>query len=151
MTGKAMLSALSVPDALAIADAADATRDDQAAMKEYLDDGRRGGGLRSKSFADLDRQHEAGAFESPERALLVERIAALSGAALVELVALMWVGRGDGDAAAFRRLVAQARFVAADERVHYVAGKGPLGAYLRAGVAKMGTPRGRRSRDAAAG
>jgi hypothetical protein len=74
---------------------------------------------------------------SPERVALGRYLDQLSPDELAELIALMWLGRGDagelpGD---FPNLVSRAR---SEQFVpNYAASKAPLGRYLRSGLRKL--------------
>jgi len=78
---------------------------------------------------------------SPEqvqrRVALVEYLDALSPDQRRELMALMWVGRGDADWAGAMR---NARGLAPEGHVSYLTGKGPLGDYLTEGLVKLKSP-----------
>ena len=91
-----MLSALTISDALAIADASRRRSCDEQAMVEYLGIGRRG--RRASETRPAARvlkpdTVDLGAFESAERARLESAIAQLSPEARRELIALVWMGQ----------------------------------------------------------
>lgn len=74
----------------------------------------------------------------PQRAALRAAIAALPLEARFELMALMWVGRGDVPDATFDNCLEHARRSADEGDVNYIAEKSPsLPMYLRDGLAKL--------------
>ena len=74
----------------------------------------------------------------PYRQTLHASIAGLSLDARLELIALMWLGRGDDPEATFEELVPHARSDEDEGDVEYVTAKSPvLPQYLREGLAKL--------------
>ena len=67
-------------------------------------------------------------------------IAGLTPDARYELMALMWIGRGDGDAEDFAAFTGDARGLSDSGDVDYICEKTPLAEYLRAGLMKLSTP-----------
>jgi len=122
------LSALHPDRPREIADAVDAAHFDQQASTAYMNVGTRVGGLRAMTFADLEAADDAGAFDSPEIARLNKMFADLTDAARFELVALMWIGRSDGEASHFTELKVRAERNLGARATHYAAGKAPLAA-----------------------
>jgi hypothetical protein len=89
-----MLSALTVAQALEIAEAAEAAHRDVDAMFDSL------------QIGDRHKARDTGAFDSEEKQRLVELITGLSEPARAELIAVVWFGRGDSDD--FHELVSEA-------------------------------------------
>jgi hypothetical protein len=87
-----------------------------------------------KASDELKRWNE----RLPYRQTLVASIAALSLDARRELIALMWLGRGDDPEATFEQLLTHARSAEDESDVEYVAEKSlGLSQYLRRGLAKL--------------
>jgi len=80
---------------------------------------------------------------TPEYRALDQRLEALSRPALNELVALMWIGRGDFEPSDWEYLVRRAGGDQGD-LVGYVVEKSPLAEYLREGLAALRSPKSRR-------
>jgi hypothetical protein len=76
---------------------------------------------------------------TPEYRALGQRLEALSRPALNELVALMWIGRGDYEPSDWKYLVRRAGGDQGD-LVGYVIEKAPLAEYLREGLAALRSP-----------
>jgi hypothetical protein len=69
------------------------------------------------------------------RSRLRHMIAALTAEACHELMAVMWIGRGDQHT--FADAVAYARYTSDDGDAIYMAGRASLGRYLRAGLTRL--------------
>ncbi|MDO8864197.1 DUF3775 domain-containing protein [Haliea sp. E1-2-M8] len=78
----------------------------------------------------------------PEEEALTQRLRSLEDGALVELCALMWLGRGAGgeQASDWEALVADAELQNDKYMASYIAEKAPLAEYLRDGLAELGHP-----------
>src|ERR1700676_2065189 len=100
---------------------------DSAGIGEQMGDGR----------AVITSEHTEAIFaelwNSPTRLAFRKLIADLEPKARLELIALMWIGRGDTDDDDFLSTVEEARRTSDAGDVDYVAAKGPLARYLRAG------------------
>jgi hypothetical protein len=84
-----------------------------------------------KDLAELDKA--AGPDFPPEKKLW-NLVSALSQTERCELIAVMWIGRGDGEAEDLADLTNEAsRMSDAGDR-EYITDKGPLGRYLRKGL-----------------
>jgi Protein of unknown function (DUF3775) len=74
----------------------------------------------------------------PEYIALARRIDQLSSEAVEELLAVMWLGRGDAEASDFNILLSHAKS-SIDKNVHfYIASKSPLAEYLQNGLQRLG-------------
>jgi Protein of unknown function (DUF3775) len=73
----------------------------------------------------------------PERAQLQRLVGALPPPARHELMAVMWIGRGDEPASRFADAVAYARQGSDAGDVDYICEKLPLADYLRKGVKRL--------------
>jgi hypothetical protein len=82
-------------EVMTIADAVAARERDSRAMDLYLHPDVRLDQFRTRTPADLVADAEAGAFDSAEQSRVRALIQALSNEARTELLALMWLGRGD--------------------------------------------------------
>jgi hypothetical protein len=90
-----------------------------------------------------DKSREGG---RPERAALRAKLASLDQEARVELLALMFLGRGDGGPMAFRDMLAHARRASDASDVQYLVGKGrALSLYLRNGLREIDAQQSRGS------
>lgn len=71
---------------------------------------------------------------------LLDRLHALTDEQLMELRALMWLGRGNGGETAnnWPDVLRQAEEQVDQHSPHYLADKPPLGQYLRAGLERLG-------------
>jgi hypothetical protein len=103
-----MLQALQIADALAIAEASRRRSRDERAMVDYLGIGRKGPRATQPAFPPplvIADTNDLAAFESNERRVLEQKIAALSPEARRELIALVFLAqRASLDfAAAMRR------------------------------------------------
>lgn len=78
---------------------------------------------------------------SSEEKALMDKVAVLSRPEIIELCALMWLGRGAGGEVAedWDTLISEASDQHADSMVDYITAKSPLAEYLRAGLRKLGT------------
>ena len=94
-----------------------------------MDDGRAGGHL---TRATLDEIRS-----SPTRAPLRQLITDLEPKARLELIALMWIGRGDTDDDDFVTALEEARRTTDAGDVDYLAGKGPLARYSAQGLSGL--------------
>jgi hypothetical protein len=72
--------------------------------------------------------------DNPALNALKERIDALSDEARYELMAVMWIGRGDYSAGQWDDAIAQARAGSDAGDVDYISEKGPLHDYLAKGL-----------------
>jgi hypothetical protein len=132
-----MLSALSVADALAIAEASAQRSRDERAMVDYLGIGRRGP---KASLPPYPRRLQPGAadlaaFDSPERQRLHGLVADLAAPARQELIALVWLGgsmRLD-----FARALQRAQRMPAGAQIGYILGR-RLDRHIPAGLEKLG-------------
>jgi hypothetical protein len=125
-----LLSALRLADLAAIIEAAEArARENKAWLSKHRETGRR----LTVSFnaMALDRTPH------PEHKRLCRLVEALSLDARHQLMAVMWIGRGDESPDRFAAAVAYAREYPVIG-VAYICGKAPLAKYLRAGVTKLG-------------
>jgi Protein of unknown function (DUF3775) len=107
---------------------------DAAGVGEHMADGRAVIGERLTQ-ATLDEIRG-----SPTRAALRQLIASLEPAARLELITLMWIGRGDSDDDDIVTALEQTERTTSAGDVNYIAGKGPLARYLRAGLDRIGAP-----------
>lgn len=78
---------------------------------------------------------------SPERAALHRRVQDLTEDERMELIAVMWLGRGDGSVRNWRALVKEAHNMSDEGDVPYICGKAPLPEYLRQGLRKLAAKR----------
>lgn len=78
--------------------------------------------------------------DDPTEAELRSWIGDLSDTQKAELVALMWLGRGDGDAEGFADLVEQARAARTGPTADYLLGEPQLAALLEEGLEALGLP-----------
>jgi hypothetical protein len=109
-----MLSALTVAQALEIAEAAEAAhRDVDAMFNSQIDQKHK----IVRSYGNLEKARDTGALESEEKRHLVELIAGLSEPARCELVAVVWFGHGDCDD--FHELVSEANETSDRRGVRY--------------------------------
>ncbi len=92
----------------------------------------------------VDRIYEYRRRQTP----LIDAIARLSFEARMELMALMWIGRGDGFT--FEGALQHARRTTSESDAAYMAGKSPLPRYLRRGLERIGLGRDGRARRPAA-
>jgi hypothetical protein len=132
------LSALTTDQVLEIASASETwqreqqARLDAAAIGESMNDGR----------AVFGPEQTRATFEairgSPTRQALRQLIAALEPAARLELIAIMWAGRGDTEDDDVISTLERAEHMNDASDVDYLAGKGPLARYLRAGLERIG-------------
>ncbi len=76
--------------------------------------------------------------DDPTEDELTSWISDLTDSQKYELVALFWLGRGDGDASDFPELLAQARGEQGKSTSRYLLGSPLLGDYLEEGLEKMG-------------
>jgi hypothetical protein len=126
-----LLSALRLADLAAIIEAAEArARENKAWLSKHRETGRRLTAVSFNAMA-LDRTPH------PEHKRLCRLVEALSPNARHQLMAVMWVGRGDESPDRFAAAVAYARDYPVSG-VAYICGKAPLAKYLRAGVTKLG-------------
>ncbi len=90
--------------------------------------------------SDIDRETLLDAGEDPTEAELKSLIDDLNDDEIVDLLALVWVGRGDFGRAEW----AEARNMARDRRPHqssrYLMGMPLFGAYIEEGLASLGHP-----------
>jgi hypothetical protein len=124
-------------EVMTIADAVAARERDSRAMDLYLHPDVRLDQFRTRTPADLVADAEVGAFDSAEQSRVRALIQALSNEARTELLALMWLGRGDTND--FATALAHARRTSHDGIVGYLAGK-PLQTYLPLGLTKKEHP-----------
>lgn len=82
-------------------------------------------------------------YESPTRQAFLRELDTFAPDERIELVALMWLGRGDGreTAADWDGLVAEARRVSPGGDVLLLVGRNRLSRYLAAGLSKLGLGR----------
>jgi hypothetical protein len=132
-----MLNALSIADALMIAEAAARRSRDERAMVDYLGIGRRAPRQPLPPYPALIRPGAAdlAAFDSPERRRLHELVAALPEAARHELIALVWIG--SSPRLEFARALRRARRMPAHAQVGYILGR-RLERHIPAGLERLG-------------
>lgn len=91
---------------------------------------------------ERDNHHHDGLAEEKSENLVAEELRELIGDLNVdeaaELVALMWIGRGDYDAAEFESAVAEARSRGNRRTASYLLGNPLLGDWLEAGLEAIG-------------
>lgn len=75
---------------------------------------------------------------SDEEIELRRALQALSKNEMCELMAVMWIGRGEHEPEAFDDLVKHASYSSDEGDICYVAGKSPLAKYLRDGLRNLG-------------
>lgn len=124
-----MLTAMSLVQVPAISEAAQARAQDARAMEQYLHPNRS-----NDDLSPIDLSEVADTYNSIERTKLVEILKALSPSQRKELLALMFVGRGD--TADFSAALEQASLVSDDGDVAYLAAK-PLQRFLPAAIKKL--------------
>lgn len=98
-----------------------------------------GASIRDAAEEILETFRETGEFHKPEHIALVERLKRLSHDELKELVALMWLGRGDAGERAedWESLLEDASRELEHSPVAYVVEKMYLARYLRDGLEKL--------------
>lgn len=74
---------------------------------------------------------------NPNRRKLVSLIDNLDAEVRAELIAVMWIGRGDGDAKDFEKLKKHAKDYSDDGDANYMVAKKPLDEYLVRGAHMM--------------
>jgi hypothetical protein len=97
-----------------------------------------GGGVSLDSGDDDMSYGRGGRGEGTDRAELVGFIRDLNIDEQVDLVALMWLGRGDGDLAAWRDLHAQAAQAHNNRTASYLIGTPMLADYLEEAMSQFG-------------
>jgi hypothetical protein len=130
-----MLSHLKVSEVTAIIDATSAYARDYLMMEEYLHPEISNGQIHCYSPAELEAEAQAGVYDSPEVRHLDALVENLSRPALNELIALMFVGRGDIDD--FVVALRHAKSTSNEGDALYVARK-PLHEYLPVALQKLG-------------
>lgn len=133
-----MLKALTIAEALAIADASLRRSRDERAMVEYLGIGRRRARAPRDpgSFSLLKPTAvDLAAFESEERRELRDALASLTAEARRELVALVWFAQSP--AQSFEAALRRTRRIPVEAQVGYLLGK-RLERYVAAGLEKLG-------------
>lgn len=78
--------------------------------------------------------------DNPTEDELTAALANLNDDELTELLALLWVGRGDYDRASWREAVRQAREAKNKRIVRYLVGTPMLGDLIEEGLAELGVP-----------
>jgi hypothetical protein len=118
-----------------------------ALAEEWRDEAR---GKRDEARADQNEEADGTAatwvdpLSGPARRALVRRIDGLTKPALAELIALMWIGRGDWGAEDWPEAVRMALPMWHQGGLSYVASRLPLPRYLMDGVRQVAFPRRRR-------
>jgi hypothetical protein len=131
-----MLSALTVAQALEIAEAAEAAHRDVDAMFDSLQIGEKHKLGRSYKPRNLEKARDTGAFDSEEKRRLVELITGLSEPARAELIAVVWFGHGDSDD--FHELVSEANETSERRGVRYAVNEALS---VRRGLLRLGLVR----------
>jgi hypothetical protein len=133
-----MLQHLSTADAVVVAEAVGRVSRDEKAMVDYLGIGRRGqspgrGPARGPAITFV-RASDPAAFDSAERHALEVLLRGLSPEARLELLALLWFGRGMVD---FKGALRRARRVPEPHQVATLMGA-RLERHIPAALAKLG-------------
>lgn len=87
---------------------------------------------------DSDRDVLEDTADNPTYQELVDAIDGLSDLERVEILALMWLGRGDYDREEWREALHQSRLIHDEKETDYLVGTPMLGDYLEEGLAKLG-------------
>jgi hypothetical protein len=131
-----MLSALTVAQALEIAEAAEAAHRDVDAMFDPLQTGEKHKLGRSYNPRNLEEARDIGAFASEDKQRVVALIAGLSEPARAELIAVVWFGREDSDD--FHELVSEANETLERRGVRYAVNEALS---VRRGLLRLGLVR----------
>ncbi len=101
--------------------------------------GQKVSGDRIIGAGDLSLKHLHDAKREPNKVELERAIDSLSKDELMELMALMWVGRGNYDRGTWQVALDHAKKTSNSESSRYVSGKSPvLAKYLERGLAALG-------------
>jgi uncharacterized protein DUF3775 len=87
---------------------------------------------------DLDRDILEATADNPTYQELVDALDSLGDPERTELLALMWLGRGDFDKEGWREALKEARRVHDSKETAYLVGTPLLGDYLEEGLAQLG-------------
>ena len=87
---------------------------------------------------DLDRDILEATADNPTYQELVDALNSLGDPERIELLALMWLGRGDYDKDEWREALEEARRIHDSKETAYLVGTPLLGDYLEEGLAQLG-------------
>lgn len=87
---------------------------------------------------DLDRDILEATADNPTYQELVDALDSLGDPERIELLALMWLGRGDYDKDEWREALEEARRIHNSKETAYLVGTPLLGDYLEEGLAQLG-------------
>lgn len=107
--------------------------------KEYYGEETEGGEPKSVSLAEIDEEE---VLKDPKRKQLFDYVEGLPPQEKAELVALMWIGRGDYEPEDWERIVKQAHsgVLERGSATGYLTEKMRLGDFLERGLAKVEKP-----------